>query len=89
MLMVLESKMCFPSFKCCLLSDRKSVIHLQMESGMCSWEGLSFSRTRIMGVKGGAEIHKQDPGVGSCRVQVLKDVVEAMFTPLSKDLLAL
>ena len=28
------------------------------------------------GVKGRAEIHKQDPGVGPCRVQVLEDEVE-------------
>ena len=28
------------------------------------------------GVKGGAEIHKQDPSVGSCRVKVLEDEVK-------------
>ncbi len=36
----------FPSFTCCLLSDRKSVIHLQVESGMFSWESVSYSRVR-------------------------------------------
>ncbi|XP_042292121.1 uncharacterized protein LOC121913527 [Thunnus maccoyii] len=28
------------------------------------------------GIKGGAEIHKKDPGIGSCSVQVLEDEVE-------------
>src|SRR4029434_10371696 len=65
--MVLESETYFPSLTCCLLSDRKSVIHLQVESGTLSWESLSCSR---------AEVHKQDPGVGSCGVQVLENEVK-------------
>ena len=40
-LMVHESETCDPSLTCCFLSDRKSVIHLQMESGTLSWESLS------------------------------------------------
>ncbi len=39
-----ESETCFPSFMCCLLLDRKSVIHLQVESGTLNWESLSCSR---------------------------------------------
>lgn len=35
-MMVLESESCCPSLTCCLLSVRKSVIHLQMESGTLS-----------------------------------------------------
>src|SRR4029434_5650452 len=41
-LIVLESETCFPSLTRCLLSDRKSVIHLQVESGTLSWESLSL-----------------------------------------------
>ena len=42
---------CFPSFKCSFLSDRKAVIHLQEESVACSWECLSCSRGRTMVLK--------------------------------------
>ena len=72
-LMVWESETCFPSLTCCLLSDRKSVIHLQVESGTLSWESLSYSND---GVEGRAEVHKQDSGLGSCGVQVLEDKVK-------------
>ena len=47
-LMVRGSETCFPSFTHCLLSDRKSVIHLQIESGKLSCEILSWSRAGIM-----------------------------------------
>ena len=66
-----ESETCFPSFTCCFLSDRKSVIHLQVESGTLSWESCVDDC-----VEGRAEIHKQDPGVGTCEIQVLEDVVK-------------
>ena len=36
-----------------------------------------------------AEVHKQDPGIGSWGVQVVEDVVEEMLTASSTDLLAL
>lgn len=42
-LMVRESETCFTIFTCCLLSDRKSVSLMQVESGMCSWESLFYS----------------------------------------------
>ncbi len=35
----------------CVQSDRKSVIHLQVESGMFSWESLSFSTARMIVLK--------------------------------------
>lgn len=38
MLMVMESETCFPSYMCCFLSDRKSVIHLQVETSTLSWD---------------------------------------------------
>uniref|UniRef100_A0A8P4KKD0 Ig-like domain-containing protein n=1 Tax=Dicentrarchus labrax TaxID=13489 RepID=A0A8P4KKD0_DICLA len=37
---VRESDTFSPSFTCCFPSDRKSVIHLQVESGTVSWESL-------------------------------------------------
>ena len=37
---------------------------------------LLLKQSRDDGVKGRAEIHTQDPGVGSCGVQVLADVME-------------
>ena len=37
---------------------------------------LLLKQSRDDGVKGRAEIHTQDPGVGSCGVQVLEDVME-------------
>src|SRR4029434_7994090 len=49
--MVLESETYFPSLTCCLLLDRKSVIHLQVESGTLSWESLSCSRAGMMVLK--------------------------------------
>ena len=58
-----KSETCSHSFTCCFLSDRKSVILLMKQS-------------QDDGVKGRAEIHTQDPGVGSCGVQVLEDVME-------------
>jgi len=47
-LMVQESEICFPSITCCFLLDRKSVIHLQVESGMLHWESYSCSRTGLI-----------------------------------------
>ncbi|KAF7643464.1 hypothetical protein LDENG_00239040 [Lucifuga dentata] len=41
-----DSETCLPSLTCCQLSDRKSVIHLQVESG--SWESLSCSRAGMI-----------------------------------------
>ncbi len=49
--LVHESETCLPSFMCCLLSDRTSVIHLHVESGMISWESFSCSRAGIMVLK--------------------------------------
>jgi len=46
-----ESEMCFPSSICCFLSDRKSVIHLQVESGTLSWESFSSSRAGMIVLK--------------------------------------
>ena len=43
-----------------------------MESG---WESLSCS-SRDDCVEGGAEVHKEDPGVGCCCVQVLEEEVK-------------
>ena len=40
-LIVWDTDKCFPSFTRCFLSDRKSVIHLQVELGTWSWESLS------------------------------------------------
>ena len=37
---------------------------------------LVLQQSRDDGVEGRAEIHKQDPGIGSCGVQMLKDEVE-------------
>ena len=48
LLMVSGLEVGFPSFSCCFLSDRKSVIHLQVESGTLSWESLSCSRAWMM-----------------------------------------
>lgn len=42
-LMTWESETCFLSFTYCFLSERKSVIHLQVESGTLMWESLSSS----------------------------------------------
>ena len=38
---------------------------------------LLLKQSRDDGVKDRAEIHTQDPGVGSCGVQVLEDVMES------------
>jgi len=46
--MVGDSETCFPSLTCCFLLDRKSVIHLQVDSGMLSWESLSCSRAGLI-----------------------------------------
>ena len=39
---------------------------------------LVLQQSQDDGVKGGTEIHKQDPGVGSCRVQVLEHEVKGL-----------
>ena len=49
--MVQDSEMCFPSLTCCFLSDRKSVIHLQVESGTASWISLSCNRDGMIVLK--------------------------------------
>ncbi len=40
---------------------------------------LVLQQSRDDGVEGRAEVHKQDPGIGSCRVQVLEDEEEGQF----------
>lgn len=50
-LMVCESETCYSSFTCSLLSDRKSVIQLQVESGMLSRESFSCSSAGMMVLK--------------------------------------
>ena len=40
---------------------------------------LLLKQSRDDGVKGRAQVHKQDPGVGSCGVQVPEDVVEGQI----------
>lgn len=40
--------LCFPVFGCCLLSNRKSVIHLHVELGALSREPLFCSRAGVM-----------------------------------------
>lgn len=47
-----------------------------------------LQKTRDESIEGGTEIHKQDPSIGSWRVQVLEDE-PAMLTVPSADLLAL
>ena len=74
-LMSCELKMCFPSFTCCFLSDRKSVIHLQVVRHTQLGE-LLLKQSQDDCVEGRAEIQKQDPGVGTCGIQVLEDVVK-------------
>ena len=55
-------------------ASRAAVIHLEVGTGTLSWESLSCSRAWDDGVEGRAQIHKHDPGIGSCGV--LEDVVE-------------
>ena len=40
MLVVWDLETCFPRFMCCFSSDRKSVMHLQLESGTWNWDRL-------------------------------------------------
>lgn len=50
--------LCFPSFTCCLLSSRKSVIQTQLGE-------LVLQKSRGDGTEGRAEVHKQNPGTDS------------------------
>ena len=46
-----DAETCVPSLTYCFLSDRKSEIHLQVESGTFSWESLSCSSAGMMVLK--------------------------------------
>lgn len=67
------SETCFPILMDCRLPVRKSVIHLHRGSGTFSWESFSLSRAGMIVLKA---VHKQYPGIGSWRVQMLEDEVE-------------
>lgn len=71
----------FPRLMCCLLSGRKSMINLQVESDTLSCESLSCNRAGMIVLK--AELKSTN------RVPVLEDEVGTMLTASTTDLLAL
>jgi len=63
--MVWESETCFPRLTRCFPLNRKSVIHPQVESGTLTLGECVLQQSRDDCVESGAEIQKQDPGIGS------------------------